>query len=96
VSDSPEGAVIRVHVVPSSRSPGIEGADPWRAALVVRVEAPARAGEANAELCGRLARAIGVDAGRVVVVGGARSRDKALRVVGVPGEELRRRLGGLR
>ncbi len=93
VTDGPEGAVIRVHVVPSARDPGIDGPDPWRGALVVRVAAPARKGAANAELRVRVARALEVEPGRVMLLGGARSRDKTLRVQGLAGEEVRRRLG---
>jgi hypothetical protein len=93
VTDGPGGAVIRVHVVPSARDPGIDGPDPWRGALVVRVQAPARKGAANAELRERVARALEVEPGRVTLLGGARSRDKTLRVHGLAGEEVRRRLG---
>ncbi len=93
VTDGPEGAVIRVHVVPSARDPGIDGPDPWRGALVVRVHAPATKGGANAELRKRLADALEVEPGRVTLLGGARSRDKTVRVQGLAGEEVRRLLG---
>jgi uncharacterized protein (TIGR00251 family) len=93
VSDGREGAVLRVHVVPGSRTPGIDAVDRWRGALVVRVAARAEQGRANEELVERLATALSVEGSRVLVDAGHRSREKAVVVRGLTSDEVRRRLG---
>ncbi|MFP4170985.1 MAG: DUF167 domain-containing protein [Methanomassiliicoccales archaeon] len=45
-----EGVEIDLSVRPGSARPGVEGLDPWRKRLVVRVSSQPRGGEANREL----------------------------------------------
>ena len=62
-------------------------------AVVIRVAAPPIDGRANEALCSFIAERAGVPKSSVHVVGGARSRDKLVRVDGVPPGALRRALG---
>lgn len=62
-------------------------------ALVVRVTAPPLEGRANEALCRLIARQAGVGVRSVSVVGGARAREKRVRVEGLAIAELRRALG---
>jgi uncharacterized protein (TIGR00251 family) len=62
-------------------------------ALVIRVTAPPVDGKANAALCALVAERAGVAKSAVSVVHGHTSRDKVIRVDGVPSDELRRTLG---
>jgi uncharacterized protein (TIGR00251 family) len=89
-----DGALVRVHVVPGAREGAIAGVDPWRAALLVKVEAPPLEGAANEELCARLARALAVPKANVSVRMGAKSRDKTVEVRGLSQEAVREKLGG--
>jgi uncharacterized protein (TIGR00251 family) len=51
--------------------------------LLVRVSAPPVDGKANAAVCAAIAKAAGVPKGSVVVLRGASSRDKVVRIEGV-------------
>jgi uncharacterized protein len=65
-------------------------------AVVIRLTAPPVDGKANAALCVFVARAAGVPPSRVSVVRGQTSRDKVVRVEGVPESFLRTALLGQR
>jgi uncharacterized protein len=65
-------------------------------AVVIRLTAPPVDGKANAALCTFVARAAGVPPSRVSVVRGQTSRDKVVRVDGVPKNFLRAALLGQR
>jgi uncharacterized protein (TIGR00251 family) len=65
-------------------------------AVVIRLTAPPVDGKANAALCTFVARAAGVPPSRVSVVRGQTSRDKVVRVEGVPASFLRAALLGQR
>jgi uncharacterized protein (TIGR00251 family) len=65
-------------------------------AVVIRLTAPPVDGKANAALCAFVARAAGVPPSRVSVVRGQTSRDKVVRVEGVPESFLRSALLGQR
>jgi uncharacterized protein (TIGR00251 family) len=62
---------------------------------VVRVSVAAAPvdGQANAALCKLIAKRAGIARSRVSVIRGERSRDKVVRVYGVPPPQLRRALG---
>jgi uncharacterized protein (TIGR00251 family) len=65
-------------------------------AVVIRLTAPPVDGKANAALCTFVARAAGVPPSRVSVVRGQTSRDKVVRVEGIPENFLRAALLGQR
>lgn len=88
------GLLLRVHAQPGSDASRLGAVDPWRAALVVRVRARPKDGEANEELCRVVAAALGQPQASVSIVGGSRSREKVLRVVGVDEARARRALEG--
>ncbi|MFU8858671.1 MAG: DUF167 domain-containing protein [Deferrisomatales bacterium] len=62
-------------------------------AIRVRLTAPPVDGEANEALVRFLARRLGVARRAVTLVRGQSGRRKALRIEGLPPEEVRRRLG---
>jgi len=67
----------------------------WAAGrLLIRVTAPPLDGRANEAVIRLLARALGIRAGSITIVAGARSRLKQLAIDGMSPEELQRRLGG--
>lgn len=75
-----EGAdlLLDVRVIPRAKQTGIAGIRDGR--LLIRLQAPPLEGKANAALEQWLARLCGVSRGAVTVEGGARSRDKRVRV----------------
>jgi uncharacterized protein (TIGR00251 family) len=83
---------IKLRVTPRSRADEIVGLRE-DGALLVRVTAPPREGEANEAVVRLLSRALGIPRTSVRIQGGARSRDKWVDVDGMDTAELRRRLG---
>src|SRR5262245_10049584 len=83
-------AAIRVRVQPRASRAGIDGgpAGSWR----LRVTAAPVDGEADRAVIALLARALGVRRAELSIVGGARGRDKLIRVEGMPADEIARRL----
>src|SRR5262245_28220189 len=83
-------APIRVRVQPRASREGIDRgpAGSWR----LRVTAAPVDGEANRAVIALLARALGVRRAELSLVGGARGRDKLVRVDGMPADEIARRL----
>lgn len=71
------GTEIDVSVSPNSSYSGIEGVDPWRKRLVVRVKAMPKDGRANKELCDILSNVFSVPA---MVIRGQTSRTKTIMV----------------
>lgn len=90
----PEGGLLSVRVTPRARRNEVVG---WQgSALHVRVTAAPEAGEANRAVAAVLAEAFGVPRTHVVLVRGARGRDKLFQVDGRSLDELRARLDGAR
>lgn len=71
------GTEIDISVSPNSSRSGIEGIDPWRKRLVVRVNAIPKDGRANKELCDVLMKVFSVP---VTVQRGQTSRTKTVMV----------------
>jgi hypothetical protein len=88
--DGRVAATLRVRVRPRAGRDEIVG---WQGqTLTLRVAAPPVAGRANQAVTHLIARAVGVPPTAVSLVGGARGRDKLVRVVGLDPAVLRQRL----
>jgi len=88
-----EGAVrLQVLARPRARASGIAAVR--EGALVVQVAAAPTDGAANEELVATLARALSVAKRQVVIAHGASSRTKLVDVLGLPIDEVARRLSG--
>lgn len=77
----PQGCLLRLKVVPGSRTSAIAGVLGDR--LKVKVAAPPEDGKANRAVCALLAAALGVRAQDVVVTQGQTSPEKLVLVRGV-------------
>ncbi len=85
------GAVIAVKVVPRASQSRVEG---WQGdALKVRLTAPPVEGKANAALIALLAKALGIRAGNVDIIGGETARTKRVRITGLSAADIKTRLG---
>lgn len=73
-----DDVVLRVHAQPGAKQSGFAGQH--GVAVKVRLAAPAQEGRANRELCGFLALAFGVAPSAVLLLAGAGSRAKRLRI----------------
>ena len=83
-----------MHVQTRASRAGVGAVDPWRAALLVRVESPPEGGRANEEVAALLWKALGVSPAAVAIVRGAKSRDKEVRVQGRDAARARELLEG--
>ena len=84
-SAAPDGVVVTVRLTPKGGRDAIDGVETLadgRAVLKARVRAAPSEGEANAALGRVLAKALGVPPRDVVIVGGATSRIKRVKVSG--------------
>lgn len=87
------GVLLEVEVVPGSRESRFPaGFNPWRGRIEAKVRAPPEDGQANAELVGLVAQALGVPAAAVRVTSGHTSRRKGIGVDGVTVEAVLGRL----
>ena len=87
---SADGSEMEIIVTPNSTSPGVQGVDPWRHRLVVKVRAPPEGGRANEEVEELLSSVIGV---KVTVSRGHTQRMKVVRIH-APLDLVRKALGG--
>ncbi len=85
-----EGARLKVRVIPNARKTGFAGFREDE--VVLRINAPAVEGKANAEAVNFVARYFCVPRSAVLVVGGERSRHKIFQIVGLNRNDLERKL----
>ncbi|UCE91566.1 MAG: DUF167 domain-containing protein [Methanobacteriota archaeon] len=85
------GCHIVVIASPGAAKTAMEGVDPWRHALRIRVGAAAEHGRANDELIRFLSEALSLKTSDVDIVHGDRSRRKVV-FVPVPAEDVARML----
>ena len=90
VTESKEGARLRLRVKPGAKRTALEGEH--AGALRVAVAAPPEKGRANEEVEALLARTLSVARGAVRIASGHASRDKTVVVEGLSAEEIRRRI----
>lgn len=83
-----EGGALVFEVRVAPRASKTEAAGEHGGALKVRVAAPPVEGAANEELARFLAKAFGVPARAVEIVGGRASKTKVVRVVGAKASDL--------
>lgn len=84
--DSPEGAIVTVHVQPNA--PRTEYVGVHGNALKFRVAAPPVEGAANEALCAFLAERFGLPKTAVTVRSGLGARRKRVLLAGVPGRRV--------
>ena len=83
-------AVLTVKVAPGARKDEITG---WMGdALKLRVSAPPEKGRANRAVAALLARTLATSRDAIVIVAGAGSRRKLIRIEGLSLEEVRKRV----
>ena len=91
IASSPEGAVLNVRVVPRASRNQVQGLH--GDALKIRLQAPPVEGKANAALVAFLAETVGVPKRDVLLMSGAASRHKRVRVRGLAPSLVAARLG---
>lgn len=89
VRRTPEGAEADLLVSPGSDRSALEGVDPWRKRIIVRVRAKPTEGKANREVEELMS---GITGCRTEVVRGHTSRQKTVAVTGDP-ETIIRSIG---
>ena len=83
-----EGGALVFNVRVAPRASKTTAAGVYGGALKVRVAAPPVEGAANEELARFLAKALGVPARSVEIVGGHASKSKVVRVIGAKASDL--------
>ncbi|PYS19437.1 MAG: DUF167 domain-containing protein [Acidobacteria bacterium] len=83
-------AKLKIRVIPNARKTEFSGSRGDE--IVLRLNAPAIEGRANAAAVEFLSRFFGVSRSAVVIIGGERSRHKIIEIVGLKNGDLERKL----
>lgn len=94
MKEQDDGILINIEVKPGAGTTRIEGVDEWRGSIDVRLKARAEKGKANKELIQLLSSKLALPSSNIVIVGGKKSRQKSIKVLGLKAEEVARRLKG--
>ncbi len=86
-------AKLKIRVIPNARKTEFSGSRGDE--IVLRLNAPAMEGRANAAAVEFLSRFFGVSRSAVVIIGGERSRHKIVEIVGLKNGDLERKLAQL-
>ena len=86
-----DGILINIEVKPGAETTRIEGIDEWRDCINVKLRARAEKGKANKELIQLLSSLLHVPSSKIVIVGGKKSRQKSIKILGLKAEEVARR-----
>jgi len=86
-------AKLKIRVIPNARKTEFSGSRGDE--IVLRLNAPAIEGRANAAAVEFLSRFFGVSRSAVVIIGGERSRHKIVEIVGLKNGDLERKLAHL-
>ncbi|OLD19166.1 MAG: hypothetical protein AUI91_09120 [Acidobacteria bacterium 13_1_40CM_3_56_11] len=86
-------AKLKIRVIPNARKTEFSGSRGDE--IVLRLNAPAIEGRANAAAVEFLSRFFGVSRSAVVIIGGERSRHKIIEIVGLKNGDLERKLAQL-
>ncbi|MGI6008662.1 MAG: DUF167 domain-containing protein [Methanomethylophilus sp.] len=81
VRRTPRGLEADILVSPKSSRRALEGVDPWRKRLIVKVRAPPVEGKADEDVCGLFEEITGC---RTEILSGAVSRQKTVLISGDP------------
>ena len=86
-------AKLKIRVIPNARKTEFSGSRGDE--IVLRLNAPAIEGRANAAAVEFLSRFFGVSRSAVVIIGGERSRHKIVEILGLKNGDLERKLAHL-
>ena len=86
-------AKLKIRVIPNARKTEFSGSRGDE--IVLRLNAPAIEGRANAAAVEFLSRFFGVSRSAVFIIGGERSRHKIVEIVGLKNGDLERKLAHL-
>jgi uncharacterized protein (TIGR00251 family) len=84
--------ILRVHVIPNSKSECVAGEH--GGAIKIKLRAPAVEGKANAALIRFLAKQLELPRHAIVLERGHKSRDKLIRIDSLTSEDVRKRMRG--
>ena len=87
-----DALLITIMVQPGAKTAKIDGIDPFRGSLGVKVKAQAKKGKANMELIKLLSTALGVSTSDIIIIRGEKSRQKTVKIVNFNKKELEKKL----
>jgi uncharacterized protein (TIGR00251 family) len=91
MKEQDDGILINIEVKPGARTTGIEDIDEWRDCITVKLKARAEKGKANKELIQLLSSTLALPSSNIIIVGGKKSRQKSIKILGLKAEEVARR-----
>ena len=91
-TETDDGLLITIKVHPGAKAARIEGIDPYRGSLGVRVKSQAQKGRANTELIKFLSKVFGVPVSDISIIKGEKSHQKNVKIVNFKKEQLEKKL----
>ncbi len=91
-TETDDGLFITIMVQPGAKTAKIEGIDPFRGSLRVKVKAQAQKKKANMELIKLLSTALGVPTSDIIILKGEKSRQKTVKIANFNRKELEKQL----
>jgi uncharacterized protein (TIGR00251 family) len=94
-TEKDDDLLLTIMMHPGAKTAKIEGIDPFRGSLGVKVTAQAQKGKANMELIKLLATVFGVPTSDILIIRGEKSRQKTVKIVNFNKKELEKKLNSL-
>jgi uncharacterized protein (TIGR00251 family) len=91
-----DGILLSVEVKPGSKLSGIDGYDPWRKCIEIKVKAQAEKQKANKELIDILSSVLSLPSENIMIMRGATSRKKGIRIIGITKKEVINELSNMK
>ncbi|MFP3871284.1 MAG: DUF167 domain-containing protein [Candidatus Natronoplasma sp.] len=92
MKEGSDGVYVDITVSPDSSTRKIDGVNPWREELKVRVEERAEGGEANKAVVGLFADVLKLPENRITITKGRKTKHKRLFIPDVRKKDLERAL----
>ncbi|MBE0521295.1 MAG: YggU family protein [Candidatus Methanoperedenaceae archaeon] len=83
-----DGVILELEITPNAKETGIQGYNPWRKRIEVRLSERAHKGKANEQLVSFFSDLLNAGPGKIELIAGHTSSKKSIKVTGVKSEDI--------
>ncbi|MCZ7372957.1 MAG: DUF167 domain-containing protein [Candidatus Methanoperedens sp.] len=88
VRQTHEGVILDLEISPGAKKISVEGYNPWRRRIEVKLSERAEKGKANSQLIFLLSDLFNVDTGKVQIITGMKNSKKSVMIIGANLEDI--------